>query len=88
MDSVGECLSPLPKLKTGFSTFRTPVAAESAAKSFKDIKNYELQSLVGTGAFAKVYRALHKPSETVYALKVMDKQQISKVSAQLYLITK
>ncbi len=40
------------------------------------INDFELQSVLGRGAWGKVFRALHKPSGIVFALKRMKKRAL------------
>ena len=39
-----------------------------------DIKNFELMTKIGTGAYGVVYRAMHKSSQKLYAIKLVDKK--------------
>lgn len=48
-----------------------------------DISNFELISKIGEGSFSTVFKARHIQSGKFYALKVMEKKLINKVTNNL-----
>lgn len=44
------------------------------------IKDFDIQGVLGEGSFGKVYCAIHKGPKKTYAIKVLDKYHIMKVS--------
>jgi serine/threonine protein kinase len=45
----------------------------SAEAKLKGISNYEMMGKVGEGQYGVVYRALHTPTQKLYAIKVFNK---------------
>ena len=39
------------------------------------LQNYKILKIVGTGAYGKVYKALHIPTDTIVALKSIKLQE-------------
>ncbi|KAG0452494.1 hypothetical protein HPP92_025158 [Vanilla planifolia] len=60
-----------PVQRSGSITFRAPL------ESFT-IDDFELGKMYGVGSYSKVVRAKKKDTGTVYALKIMDKNFITK----------
>merc|ERR1719295_260421 len=44
----------------------------------KNLKDYDLQRLIGQGTFGKVYKGLHKPSNAQVAVKIVDFEKLKK----------
>jgi len=51
------------------------------------IKDFEIEGVLGEGSFGKVYCAIDKNDQKSYAIKVLDKYHIMKVSISSYFST-
>jgi tRNA A-37 threonylcarbamoyl transferase component Bud32 len=51
-----------------------------AGKKFRSLNDLVFEKKVGEGAFGKVYRALHKESDTIYAVKSINVKYMQKVN--------
>ena len=54
--------------------------ASSSNKKKLSIEDFEIQGVLGEGSYGKVYCAIHKSENKAYAIKVLDKYHIMKVS--------
>lgn len=49
-------------------------------KSLKELNNFKMIGKVGEGAYGAVHNALHIPTQKVYAIKIIQKSRVEKVS--------
>jgi serine/threonine protein kinase len=67
----------------------TPVCkvdSDLAQKTLKECKNFEFQAEIGKGTYGRVFRAVHKATQKIYAIKVIDKDFVSKVRPFIFII--